>query len=140
MEPSVRDRLRRVLTAPYAGSGATEESLLAVMAELGYGLPEEYLDFMRQTNGYTGEVGSRGFVSIWPVEEVVPTNQANHFREWILGLVLFGSNEGGEFYAFDLRGNRPKVVMVPSIPLELKYAVEVGSSFIDFLEHLAQTP
>ena len=96
--------------------------------------------------GDPGGLGSRGaslpwwYPSIWPVEEVVPTNHANHFREWIPGLVLFGANDGGEFYAFDLRGNRPKVVMVPSIPLDLKYAVEVGSSFVDFLEHLAQTP
>ncbi len=102
-------------------------------------MPEEYLDFLRQTDGYTGEVGDSGFISIWPVKEVVPTNEANHFREWVPGFVLFGSNEGGEFYAFDLRGDCAKVVMVPSVPLDLRYAVEVGGSFLELLEKLARS-
>ena len=139
MEPRVSDRLRMILKAPYVGVGATEESLRALMAELGYRLPEDYVDFMRVTNGYNGEVGVRGFVCLWPVEEVVPTNQANHFREWIPGYVLFGSNESGDFYAFDMRKEKPKVVAIPSI-VELEYAVEVGDSFVDFLERLAETP
>ena len=139
MEPSIRERLRAILTAPYAGVGATEDSLQTVILEVGYRLPDDYLDFMRETNGYTGEVGARGFVCIWPIDEVLPTNQANHFREWIPGLVLFASNESGDFYAFDMRHQPPKVVAVPSIP-ELKYAVEVGPSFVGLLEHLARTP
>jgi hypothetical protein len=127
-----------MLKGPYAGVGATDESLQSLMKELGFTLPEDYLEFMRQTNGYTGEVGTSGFVCIWPVEEVLPINEANHFRESVPGLVLFGSNEGGETYAFDVRGHHPKVVMVPTIPLDLEYAVEVGGSFVDFLENLAR--
>jgi len=125
MDSHIRDKVQKILKAPYAGRVR---------------LPEEYLDFLRETNGYTGEVGDAGFVSIWPVEEVVPTNEANHYRQWIPGLVLFGSNEGGEFYGFDMRGPTPKVAMVPSVPLDLKHAVEVGSSFLDFLERLARPP
>ncbi len=137
MDPGVRDKLRTILKAPYADAGASEESLQSLMAELGFALPEEYLDFMRQTNGYTGEVGSNGFVCIWPADEVFPTNEANHYREWIPGLVLFASNESGDFYAFDMRHDLPSVVAIPAI-VELKYVKEVSPSFVAFLERLAE--
>lgn len=137
MDPVVRDRLRRILKAPYAGVGASEESLQSLMAELGHRLPDEYLDFMRQTNGYTGEVGPSGFVCIWPVDEVLPTNKANHYREWIPGLVLFGSNESGDLYAFDMRQDQTIVVGVPAI-VDLNYAKEISRSFVGFLEQLAE--
>lgn len=98
----------------------------------------DYLDFMRETNGYNGEVGKHGYVCIWPVEEIVHTNEANRFRDWIPGLILFGSNEGGEYFAFDMRRNPVGVAMVPMISLELESAVDVGASFMDFIERLAQ--
>ena len=138
MDPETRDKVRKMLKDPYAGFGATEQQIQTVVEKLGVSLPENYLDFLRQTNDYIGDVGDDGFVSIWPIEEVLLINEANHFREWIPGLVLFASDGGGEFYAFDMRGQSAKVVMVPAIPLDLEYAVEVGSSFVDFLERLAR--
>jgi hypothetical protein len=139
MNPDVRDKVRQILTAPFAGVGASETAMNTLMAELGHRFPEDYLQFMRQTNGYNGEVGPNGFVSIWPVEDVMPTNQANRFREWIPGLVLFASNESGDFYAFDMRQGVPTVVFVPSIPLRLDSAVEFSPSFVGFLERLAES-
>jgi len=136
VDPIVRSKLRAILKAPYAGTGASEESLRSLMAELEHRLPDEYLDFMRQTNGYTGEVGPSGFVCIWPVDDVVPTNKANNYREWIPGLVLFGSNESGDFYAFDVRQDPTTVVSVPAI-VDLKYVKEISPSFVGFLECLA---
>lgn len=138
MESETRNKLRKLLAAPYTGKGASDDGLTALMAELGHTLPPEYLDFMRETNGYNGEVGQKGYVCIWPVEEIAETNRANHVREWVPGLVLFGANEGGEYYAFDMRRSPVGVVMVPMIPLELESAVNVGASFVDFLERLAQ--
>lgn len=139
MEPGLRDRLRKMLRSPKVSGGASEERLQKLMADIGYRLPEDYLDFMRQWNGYNGDVGQKGSVDIWPAEEIQPSNEANRFREWVPGLVLFGSDGGGEFYAFDMRGKDPKVVMVTMIPLNLENAVEAGSSFLDFLERLAKT-
>jgi hypothetical protein len=138
MKPQVRNMLRQLLKAPYAGKGAAESELQSLIEQLEHHLPADYLDFMRETNGYNGEVGKHGYVCIWPVEEIAQTNQANHFREWIPGLILFGSNEGGEYFAFDTRRNPVGVVMVPMIPLELDSAVDVGASFVDFIERLGQ--
>jgi len=137
MEPSIREKLRELLKSPKPDTGASETNLQELMARLDQRLPGDYLDFMRQWNGYNGDVGECGSVNIWAVEEVLPANEANHFREWIPGFVLFASSGGGDFYAFDLRQEQAKVVMIPSIPLDVQEAVEVGASFIGLLEHLA---
>ena len=108
MEREILSHLRGLMKAPYAGSGANEESLTRLIAELRIQLPADYLAFMRETNGYTGEVGDQGFVNIWPIEEVLPTNMANSFLECIPGVVLFASNAGGEFFAFDFRSGKTK--------------------------------
>jgi hypothetical protein len=137
LNTNTRNELRKILRAPYGGKGATENYLNQIMSEIGYRLPDDYLDFMQETNGYNGEVGAKGYVCIWSAEEIVPTNRANNCHEFIPGLVLFASNEGSEYYAFDMRVSPSKVVMIPMIPLELKEAKEVGSSFIEFLRRLA---
>ena len=137
MNPIMHARLSRILRAPYVGKGASEETLNRMMEVVGYRLPEDYLEFMRETNGYNGEVGPLGYVCIWPVEEIAETNMANHFREWVPGLVLFGSNEGGEYFAFDMRNSPPNVVKVPGIPLTMEHAVSAGETFVAFLERLA---
>ena len=129
--------MRHFLSGPCA-EAATLESLRVMAGQLGCELPDDYVAFMLETNGYTGGVGKMGFVNIWCAEQVFPTNRANNFKEWIPGLVLFGANEGSEFYAFDMRRNPPGVVMVPMIPLDLASAVDVGASFTDFMEGLAR--
>jgi len=139
MNPVDIAKIRKMLMAPLAGVGASETALSALTAELGHRLPDDYLEFLRQSNGYHGEVGPNGFVNIWPVEDVMPTNAANHFREWIPGLVLFASNESGDFYAFDFRQGPASVVFVPAIPLRLDHAAEFSPSFHGFLERLAQS-
>jgi hypothetical protein len=140
MEPSLGEQLRKMLTSAKVSAGTSEEYLQKLMTDLGYRLPEDYLAFMCQWNGYNGDVGTYGTVNIWAAEEILPVNQANHFREWIQGFVLFGSDGGGEFYAFDMRHEPPNVVMIPSISLKLDEAIDVGDTFLGFLERLAQSP
>jgi hypothetical protein len=139
MDPIVERSLRLILTSAKPDKGASDPSLSELMEKLRYRLPNDYLEFMRRWNGYTGDIGKHGGVDIWPVEYILPTNEANHFREWIPGLILFASTGGGDFYAFDFRHDPPKVVEIPDIPLDVKHAKEVGDSFTQFLEHLAQS-
>ena len=53
---------------------------------------------------------------------------------WLL--VLFGSDGGGEAYAFDIRTASLPIVMVPFIGMELQYARPVADNILEFLQKL----
>jgi hypothetical protein len=54
------------------------------------------------------------------------------------GLFLFGSNGGGEAYAFDTRENPWVVVQVPLIGMgDAASAIPLGGSFTEFLKNVA---
>ena len=50
------------------------------------------------------------------------------------GLLLFGSDGGGEAFAFDARRVPMRVVSVPFIGMALADAHELGSSFSAFIQ------
>lgn len=51
------------------GEGATQESLDQLSRELNFRLPDQYVDFMKATNGASGRIGRDGYLELWPVEE-----------------------------------------------------------------------
>lgn len=55
------------------------------------------------------------------------------------GLFLFGSDGGGEAFAFDLRSNPPPVVSVPFVGMDLSLVEFVAVDFGAFLEVLYAT-
>ena len=54
----------------------------------------------------------------------------------IPSLCLFGSDGGGETFAFDTRSDAKPIVSVPFVGMELKSARPVASNFNAFLEEL----
>jgi hypothetical protein len=51
-------------------------------------------------------------------------------------LLLFGSDGGGQAFAFDTRSAANPIVCVPFVGMELKEALPIASSFTGFLEEL----
>lgn len=107
-----------------------------VQLQLGISLPAEYLEFMIESNGADGFVGSNSYLILWPLEELASLNEASGVHEFAPGLLLFGSDGGGTGYAFDSRSDNMPIVDVPFIPLSLEEAKVCAYSFIEFLEYL----
>jgi hypothetical protein len=63
-------------------------------------------------------------------------NKAYQVAEYAPGLFLFGSDGGGEAFAFDTRTEAKPIVSVPFVGMELKLARPLGSNFKAFLEEL----
>ena len=114
---------------------ASEEAVRAAASALGISLPVDYADFLRNHNGGEGFAGIHAVV-LFKAEELKPFNDAYEVNEYAPGLVLFGSNGGGEGYAFDTRDASMPVVRVPFIGMELRYADPIGKSFTDMLRQL----
>lgn len=113
-------------------SAASDEVITRARSETALEVPADYLQFMRERNGGEGVLG-RNYLILWRVEELAPFNREYEVKEYAPGLLLFGSDGGGEAYAFDLRDAAAPVVIVPFVGLDLRYAEPVAKTFDDFI-------
>jgi hypothetical protein len=133
MTPSGRERL---LERFNRNPPAAPESVHLAEAEAHLRLPVGYSEFMRGANGGEGFVG-KAYVILWRVEELVPLNQAYEVAEYAPGLFLFGSDGGGEAFAFDTRADGKPVASVPFVGMDLNLVSPIAPDFDAFLEALA---
>jgi len=115
---------------------ATAAAVAECERQLGAKLPLEYVEFARTANGGEGFIGKNAYVILWGVQELVPMNQAYKVRKYAPGLLVFGSDGGGEAYGFDTRTSRWEIVQVPFVGMAWDLAEPMGTTFIAFLEQL----
>jgi hypothetical protein len=117
-------------------AGATDQELDAAEAQPAITFPSDYRAMMRRANGGEGEFGD-SWVRIWPVERLVEANVGYRVAEFAIGFTIFGSNGGGEAYAWDRRPTRKaEYVVIPFIVPEPDAAVPCGDSLEDFFATL----
>lgn len=117
---------------PPADPGVVE----ALSSSLKVAIPLDYLDFLRQHNGGEGFIGDN-YIIFWKAEELADLNREYEVDKYAPGLVLFGSDGGGDGYGFDTRSAAMPIVCVPFIGMELRYATPVAKNFPDFFAQLA---
>jgi hypothetical protein len=112
--------------------GATEQELDAAAAALGIELPEDYRAVMRRVNGGECDFGE-SWIVLQSLDAAIERNAT--FKEaGFPPFVFFGSNGGGEGYAWDLRSNRQsRYVVVPFIVPEDEAVIPCGDTLEEFL-------
>ena len=117
-------------------AGATDAELDAAEAALEMEFPGDYRTMMREANGGEAEFGN-SWVRIWSVERLVEANTYYRTNEFAPGLVFFGTDGGGEAYAWDLRPNRRAMyIVIPFIVPEDAAIVPCGDTLEEFLATL----
>jgi hypothetical protein len=116
---------------------ASLESLGRCLGALDVPLPADYVQFLLQMDGGEGFIGDH-FVMLWSVERFVEMNTGTYFAEVARGLVVFGSDGGGEAFGFDTRSATPSVVMIPYGGMEWDVAIMLAPDFNSFLQHLCR--
>ena len=91
---------------------------------------------MAESNGAEGGVGKHAYLALWRIEDIIPRNEGYAVSEFAPGLILFGSDGGGEAYAFDVREAVPIIVEVPFIGMGGDEAKRCGASFLSLLQYL----
>jgi hypothetical protein len=135
MTPSDKERLLAKFNCnPPAGVAVIRQ----FEAESRVRLPDDYAELLQQANGGEGFVGN-AYVILWRVEELLEMNKAYQVAEYAPGLFLFGSDGGGEAFAFDTRSDAKPIVSVPFVGMELKLARPIASNFKAFLEELVKS-
>ena len=107
------------------------------MLALTFELPHDYIEFLRASNGGEGFLG-QNYVMLWRVEELKPLDDSYEVAQYAPKLLLFGSNGGGEAYAFNMRVSPWAVVKVPFIGMgDAQSAILLACSFAEFLNNMA---
>src|SRR4051812_43628903 len=73
-----------------------------VERQYGLELPTDYKLFMSSHDGGEGFIGEQ-YVILWRGSELIQFNREYEVEKYAPGLLLFGSNGGGEGFAFDMR-------------------------------------
>ena len=114
---------------------ATEGSIREFEDSVTYQMPSDYLQFLRTSNGGEGVIGQQ-YIILWRVEDLLKWNADYEVDEYAPGLLLIGSNGGGEAYAYDTRSTPNCIVQVPFIGMDLNASKYVASDFGTFLTSL----
>lgn len=110
----------------------TMNELDEVQKSLGINLPEQYANFMLLSNGYEGLIGN-SYVVIWKIEDLVGLNDGYAVKEFSPHLIIFGSDGGGEAYAFDTT-KEMQIVNAPFIGLGLEDEKVIAKVFNEFIK------
>jgi hypothetical protein len=116
-------------------TAATDSSIVECEKQLGKSLPREYVEFLKMSNGGEGFLGN-SYVILWRIEDLFTLNRAYEVSKYIPGLLIFGSNGGGEAYGFDTRNSQWPIVEVPFVGMDWDLALPRGRSFTHFLQYL----
>lgn len=117
-------------------SGATDDSLNKLQVLADFQLPVDYRELMKEFNGGEGEVGENGWLVLFPIEDLLRTNEDYiSLMEQIPEYFLFGKDAADTGYAFNKRDKSFHSFGLMSDfkkdPIEF-----CGSSMVEFLEYL----
>jgi hypothetical protein len=115
--------------------GASMEEVTKAQADLGITFPEDYVEFMLRSNGGAGWLGPN-YISLCDLHDVVYRNRL--YAEFSVEFLIFGSDGGGEFFAFDTQADLMPVVTVNMVSFSREDAIFCGRTFTEFLEFLYQ--
>lgn len=132
MNPS----LQKLLSGFRCNAPASIEAIRQVESALKITLPIEYKDFLLFADGGEGVVGS-AYLVLWPIADLIRLNEGYGISEYAPGLLVFGSDGGGEAFAFDTRSHPNRIVMVPFVGMDLSEIILVADDLTSFLERLS---
>jgi hypothetical protein len=96
--------------------GATIGDVEAAERDLGVRLPDDYRAFLRESDGIEGSSGPDGdYLMLWSAAELPTHNRGYQVSEFAPGLVLIGSNGGGDAFGFVRRDGKAVYVRLPFI-------------------------
>jgi hypothetical protein len=134
---SMRDWLRELPLDLTFRTGATFQAIDSLRQALQIDLPDDYVEFMRMTNGAEGMVGKQ-YLALLPIEEIASHNEALNVSTFAPGLVVFANNGADTAYAFDTQSSMPSIVDVPYVGMRRKEARHMAETFANFLMTLSR--
>jgi hypothetical protein len=137
---SIMDSTLKELLSEFYGNAPAPPDSISLLQEhfrkFGKSLPSDLRQILEERDGAEGFVGGH-YVVIWGTAEIVEYNKSYGAPEHASGLILFGSNGGGEAFAFDARSSGLPVVKVPFVGMQLKLVEMLAPTFTELLKKWA---
>jgi hypothetical protein len=111
--------------------GAALEAIRGRESAIGIHFPTDYVAFMLNSNGASGDNG-RMIIEIDPIEEMAPDDAP---LRGLPGLYRFGGDGAEETFAFDTRGDRVTIAMVRD-SIDEEDILWQGDTFGEFLTNV----
>lgn len=99
-------------------------------------LPSEYLEIFLRMNGGEGFIGNN-YCRLYAIEDLIPLNEAFSVKKFAPRLFIFGSNGGGDAFAFDTATNPYSIVQIPFIPMDMELAIVIGKTIGELFSSLS---
>ena len=115
----------------------TSKQITAFSIASGLTLPQDYTAFMNKANGGEGLVGPNAYLILFAVDELVSLNKAYQVEDYVPGLLIFGSDGGGEAFAFNAR-DAMRIVRVPFVGMDPSTVETLADNFSAFIEYLSR--
>lgn len=128
-------RVARLTTRMDRRPGASANDLETIGSYLRFKPPNDYVEFMSETNGSEGPIGADGYLAIYTTQELLDCNA--HMMELEPGILFFGTNRGGEGFAFELDRPSHGIIAVEFADLDRARARPMGKTLVEFLEILS---
>ena len=129
MDEAITQGVARLRPNPPANASALRSAEQAS----GVVWPDDYRSVLMIANGGEGFLSDDLYMVLWPAEQIHHLNEAYGVRQYAPGLLLFGSNAGGDAYAFDMREQTKPVVTVPFVGMDLKRVEFIAPSLLEVL-------
>lgn len=132
MSPSSAADILLSLRATLRGS-ASDDDLLVAAAASSRALPDDYVSFLRASDGAEGRIG-KNYLQIFSAKQAAETTTG--FAAFVPSLFFFASDGAEGLFAFDLRDEDRHVVITHTDDLNSEGLVRVAKSFTSFLRFL----
>lgn len=113
-------------------SGGNVQDLGEVAAAHGVELPEDYVEFINESDGAEGDLGTT-WLQLWSVARII--DEAGRKPQHYQDVLLFAGNGANAIYGFDA-ANASAIIEGDWIGLSRDELIEHGYTFREFLESL----
>jgi len=114
---------------------ASDEAIKSVSKKLGLTIPIDLINLYKTTNGFEGPIGEKGYLAVYPIEELVDTNlkRWKYLCDVYPTIFIFGSDGGGSIYGYDTAPGKGLFVTIDPITEDI---YDGGKTIDEFFENV----